>query len=614
MPASSRVLVIGHPQPKQLHFGAYCVETYQEAIKICEQSQPSLLVFGHQTNFDSICYELQKVSPESRWILATHQLQPHQLIHWINKGVISETIEHLESAQLEKSVRSALEKIDQKRQHDQLVQLFTDQSKNLQLLFGELEQRVQKRQRQLQKSQKQLAETNAQMELVHKVLLGVYKAKSLVELERSLNETLNPALRLEWARVLFAQQSSILSLAKKNVLSIEIPIQTPAKFVLSKKGGKPFSAKESDLLFEVSEAIGLALQRIQKMDQAEILKQQWEATFDAISHPLCITTAQFKILKMNRAYALAAKKKYAELLNKNCFDSLTGTTQSFNPAMPVRARLGHYEIVGQPLPFDLDEKRAHLILFRDITEENRLERRILESTKLAELGTIGSSIAHELNNPLGGMLSFLQLIKMDLEKNSPLRPDIEDMERSTLKCRDIIRNLLSFTRKSDTDDFVETDLKEILERAIKLIELQTKSKGIKVDISLASQQFPIRASINTLSQAICNLLQNSIDSILERLQNEPLFPGQIKVKVENAHDTKQKEYQIQIIDNGIGIKSEHFSQIFNPLFTTRDPSLFSGMGLTTAHSIISEHGGRLEISSQSGSGTTAIISLTRPDF
>jgi two-component system NtrC family sensor kinase len=616
MPTSSRVLVIGHPQPQDLRFGAISAANFSQARKLLTEQPTDLIVFGVQPQFEEFCEFLATTIPKAKWILSNENLNPAQLIRWINAGNVANTIETMTTRELEACVLIALEDLDQKRQQVLLMRLFEEQSHNLKILSTDLEQRVQKRQKQLQKSQKLLLETNSQMEVVHRALLGIYRAKTFGELQQQLNQGLNENFGLEWTRILFQNQSSLSEFSGDNVLSIDIPLgrSNKAKFVTCKKVGSKFSSAETDLLFEVSESIGLALQRMEKLDEAETLKQQWEATFDAISHPLCLASADFKILRMNRALALKSKKKFKDLLGKNSFQVLLGKIPATTPTFPFRIKELPYEIAGQALDFELDGVKAHLILYRDVTEEHRLERRILDSTKLAELGTIGSSIAHELNNPLGGMLSFLQLIKMDLAKDAKLRPDIEDMEKSTLNCRDIIRNLLGFARKGDTDDYQKIDVKTVIERSIKLIELQSKSKGIRLNLILpdgpANKNLPVHGSLNNLSQAICNLLQNSIDSISDRMKVDPLYAGAIAIKVES----QDSMYRIHVTDNGIGISEEHQTQIFNPLFTTRDPGLFSGMGLTTAFSIILEHAGRLEITSQTGSGTTAIISLTRPDF
>src|SRR5690606_2311847 len=134
----------------------------------------------------------------------------------------------------------------------------------------------------------------------------------------------------------------------------------------------------------------------------------------------------------------------------------------------------------QSLTLDSGEPAVFVNLYHDITKQLKMERQIMESTKLAELGTIGSSIAHELNNPLGGILSFTQLIKMDMSPDHPLYPDIVEMEAGVQRCKEIVQNLLGFTRNPNIDQEDDINLWEVMQRALKIVELQTKSLGVEV--------------------------------------------------------------------------------------------------------------------------------------
>lgn len=268
MPTSSRVLVIGHPKPSELQFGAISAIDFAHARSDLTVVKPDVIIFGAQPQFEDFCKFLQAEHSRIKWILSCENLNPSQLIEWINAGFVSHTISNFSARNLETVVHGALESIDQKRQQELLMRLFQEQSANLKILSTDLELRVQKRQKQLQKSQKQLSETNVQMEVVHRALLGIYRAKTFGELQKQLNNSLNANFNLEWTRILFQQQSSLSGFTGENILSIDIPLgrSSPAKFVMSKAAGNKFSAIETDLLFEVSESIGLALQRMEKMD------------------------------------------------------------------------------------------------------------------------------------------------------------------------------------------------------------------------------------------------------------------------------------------------------------------------------------------------------------
>lgn len=625
MQNSSGVLVVGHPYPGRMDFGADNVASFSEARSYLEKRVPSVLVFGYTKNgeLDRFCNFLLDHAPDAVWILNCEDMPPAQIIHWNNFGKLHDVIDGFEDPQLISKVQSALEASGEKDQRQKLVELFAGQSQQLKRLTGDLEKRVQKRHKALRKSLRTLEETKSHLEVFHKALLGIHRASSIGQIEQTLNEALADSISM--VRIRFENQSLIKQQLGENVLAIDLPFQHDhlrGEALFFKEGNRKFSSVEVDFLYEVTEALALALARLHKLEQAETLKAQWQATFDSIPHPLCLTNTDHEILKLNLAFQeQSSQAELKKIIGSNCFDVFFGqgfkapvtlnTRFTFRCVRPGVRETEHFEVFGQQLGATNDGPDMKLVLIRPITEEVRFERRILEASKLAELGTIGSSIAHELNNPLGGMLSFLQLILMDLNKSNSIYADVKSMELAVLRCRDIVQNLLSFARKQDLGDFGKVQLKDVIERAVKLIELQSKSMGIDIEINedKAAASREVYGSANALTQAICNLLQNSIDAIGERLKQDPLYPGKIRIRF----DHQAKTFQLRLSDNGTGIKPEVQTQIFNPLFTTRDPGLYSGMGLTTAFTIISEHEGTLEILSQTGAGTTAIISLPMLD-
>ncbi len=617
MSQTSGVLVVGASPTSPTDFGAEYVKNFAEAKKFMSAKKPSVLVFGEGTRLNEFCIWAKENSPHTLWIMAEEGLKPSELIHWTNFGRLYDVVENYDDPNFASCVQKALEAAGLESQTAQLKSMFEEQSARLNRLTEELEARVARRHKALRKSLKTLEHTKGNLEALHNALLGIHRAATILQMEQSLNEVLGASMNVLGVKVRFANQS-LMSDRGGNSLVIDIPSGKSAmkgQVLFAKGGGKKFTPAEVDFLQELTEALGLALQRLHKLDEAKTFKAQWQATFDAIPHPLCITTGDFEILKMNLAFQQACHiSSFNKLIGKNCFEAFFG--DEFHPPAEMtsplnfrNARTGlrqteHFEVISEKMGLTHDNEQVQLVLLRSITEEVRFERRIFEGSKLAELGTIGSSIAHELNNPLGGMLSFLQLILMDVKPGDDLFSEIKGMEQGVLRCRDIVLNLLSFARKHDLSDVTEIDLFDVIERAVKLIELQSKSRGITIDIPVR-EPLMIRGSANALSQALHNLLQNSIDAIEERLKDEPLFPGRIAIQLALTGD----KYTLRLSDNGMGIKPEYQSQIFNPLFTTRDPDQFNGMGLTTAFTIISEHHGNLEILSQTGSGTTAIISL-----
>lgn len=613
---ASSVLIIGNKAPLRADIGAAQAADFAEAKKQIDQRKPSVVVFraDKQKDLRDFCQFLLKNSPDSRWLIDGESLAPKQIMELTCHGHLFDLIDGFEDPQLLAKIQAADEASAQDAQQVTLAEMFADQTRNLARLKQELEARIERRHKTLRKSKETLDATKLRLEAFHRALVGIHRARTVLQMEQTLNEALKSAMPGVSIRVRFAQQSNLAQNPKHHLLAIEIPFQDRSlrgEALFSSELNRHFSADESDFLHELTEALALALTRMNKFEQAATLKTQWQATFDSIPHPLCLTTADHEILKLNLAFQQACRHlTFRELIGKNCFQIFFGS--DFKPSMTsegaiaFRAQRGaeHFEVSGDVLGLTHDNQPVRMTLLRPITEEVRFERRLFEISKLAELGTIGSSIAHELNNPLGGMLSFLQLILMDMKPDDALRSDIKSMEQATLRCRDIVLNLLSFARKQDLGDFVNIDLRDVIDRSIRLIELQSKSKGIPIEWK-SGPETRVSGSANALSQALCNILQNSIDALTEKQTADPLFAGAISIELEE----NESRATIRIADNGTGIPAAVQSRIFNPLFTTRDPGLFSGMGLTTAFTIISEHHGSLEILSQTGSGTTAIISL-----
>jgi two-component system NtrC family sensor kinase len=410
----------------------------------------------------------------------------------------------------------------------------------------------------------------------------------------------------------------------------------------------PFHRDENSFLGQVGDAVALAIDRLTKLEQSETLKHQWEATFDAILDPVSLITSDYTLVRINRSFAERSGAELEKVIGRKCHEALFGratpcegceiaaakprVTASITPSAanlapganfrlkPARTIGGSeqnviYDVFSQDIQFKHEDRALYVNMYHDVSAQLRFERQILESAKMAELGTIGSSIAHELNNPLGGMLSFLQLIKMDLgsirselgEVAEPWVNDIIDMEQGARRCRDIVESLLGFTRKSAHDSVEAIDLREVVEQALKITELQTRSMGITVIQDLPRTTIETRGQFNALAQALRNFLQNAQEAIAERQRtiDSTKAPGEIKIALRQDGEW----YEIEIQDNGAGFDPLIGEQIFDPMYTTKNPNNNPGLGLTVAQQIIRDHGGHLKISSTKGAGTSAKISL-----
>lgn len=476
--------------------------------------------------------------------------------------------------------------------------------------------------RRSQRNTKRITTLNRQVESLHQALVAVHKANSVSEVESLLFHALKDSLDLEWCRIFFRHnehmESQLSRLGNVSLFKVTLTIGDSilGKIIFGRGDDKPFGRFEDDLLRQVAEGVAMAIDRLTKLEQAESLKQQWESTFDAIAEPLCLTDENFKIIRTNSAFTKVTGLNYKTLIGSNCFVSFCGgepdlarvSEASFKVQRPAKKNETPrtYEVSTQKIQIKESAAPILMIFFRDITEQQKIQKQIFESAKMAELGTIGSSIAHELNNPLGGMISFLQLLKMDLKKDDAIFEDIVEMEHAGQRCKEIVENLLGFTRQHDASEAVEVDLREILRQALKITELQARSLGVTVQMQWPEIPVKILGNFNLLAQAISHLLQNSFEAVSEKLSQNPRSKGHITITLKQV----AKQISLDIEDNGIGINPENQNKIFNPLFSTKTSTHNPGLGLTLAYKIVDDHHGQLEIYSQPKMGTRVKIALT----
>lgn len=604
----SSTLIIGTSEAPHLSFGPDCALTVREASRNFLSDSYDVvavpLLSALSEEFKKSYQDFKQKNLFSQLVLiAPQKSDPNDLKSALNFFPVFRISEDFKDPQFESHLMAALEQAQTIKQDSQLESLVREQNEKLKSLYQDLEVRVDKRQNFLLEARRKNYVAQSRWESTREAMMAIHQASSLGEIESHLLQVLQSSLELQSLRVFFRPQDQYFSKQNQTHNSFaffQAPLfrdqeQIGSLFFLRAKG-KTFQRDETDFLLRITEAVSLALDRLSKLDQSEMLKEQWQATFNAISDPVSIINDKYEIIQTNQAFLEKTGLSQDKVTASKCYQVLFG-----REAPCVHCNLGSnfrietqkpkgssFDVYSHKMQADPLGKKTFVNLYHDMTEQLKMERKILESAKLAELGTIGSSIAHELNNPLGGVLSFVQLIKMDLKKDDPLYEDIVSMEEGVNRCKEIIQNLLGFTRDPSVDEEIDLDLKDVIGRAMKIVELQTKSRGIEVKTFLPKDSAPFRGHLNLLSQAVRNILQTSIDALIENKGSH----GVIEIRLE----AKANDYQIQIIDNGLG------------------SDLSTNLSLSVAGQIIHDHGGNLELFTQAKPLRLAKISLPRPVF
>jgi len=239
----------------------------------------------------------------------------------------------------------------------------------------------------------------------------------------------------------------------------------------------------------------------------------------------------------------------------------------------------------------------------DVTARLEMERKLrhtqeqlLQSEKLAAMGRLTSQVAHELNNPLYGIMNTLELMKTEISPQNKRRKILEMALSETVRLTDLLRKMLSFS-KPDEEEKQPTDINSILDEILLLHEKQLRENDIRI-ASLLFEGLPkAYASKNQLRQVFLNLISNAQDAMSGG--------GTLTVRTQSVGDT----IFIEVSDTGIGIREENLKKIFDAFFTTKDSVKDVGLGLSVCYGFIKDHGGDITVQSQVGIGTTFTITL-----
>ena len=244
-----------------------------------------------------------------------------------------------------------------------------------------------------------------------------------------------------------------------------------------------------------------------------------------------------------------------------------------------------------------DKADSFAVIARDITSEKQLETRMSETEKLAGIGQLAAGIAHQLNTPLGSILLSAQMLEETIEDEDDSE-DIRRIIRQTEQCRGIIKGLLNFARPTGSERG-RVDLAEIIDDTAFLMEKQLKVAAVELAVT-ADTPTEIFGNRNEIEQVFFNLLANALDAMSGG--------GRIDVRIS---DGGAGELKVVFADTGDGIPREAQDRVFLPFFTTKDYGKGTGLGLSIVGRIVHEHGGRIELDSAPGKGTTFRLWLPR---
>lgn len=371
-----------------------------------------------------------------------------------------------------------------------------------------------------------------------------------------------------------------------------------------------YSEQDINFLQQLSDQIAVSTENARLYQEVLYVKNEWEKTFSAVVDYMFLVDLNGELLRANKAARDFFNERwetnetlqdilFSELRKVELIDECVKTERTVSRELVLCDRY-YYEVFAYPVFDETEQMYSVIIYMKDITKKRHYEVQILQSGKLAAIGELAAGVAHELNNPLTAILGNSQLLLRKAREQEDTYPLLEDIYECGRRCKNIIQNLLTFSRQ-DEYLFEKFSVNEAVETVLSLIGYQFRQQQISLSLQLDESLPLVEGNSQQIEQVIINLLINARDALFE-CENEAK-----RITISTSFD--DQFVCLAIEDNGIGIPEELHHEIFHPFFTTKQVTRGTGLGLSVSHGIIESHQGKIELESEVGKGSTFTVKL-----
>ncbi|PYP72596.1 MAG: hypothetical protein DMD41_08615 [Gemmatimonadetes bacterium] len=366
--------------------------------------------------------------------------------------------------------------------------------------------------------------------------------------------------------------------------------------VVAEPRGGVFHANDIRLLSTIATHAAVVLANARFFEMVRRAKEQWETAFDALSEGMAVVDEEGRVRRANRALAAMLGRPVIDVIGQHlshalgqapALQELLEATRRGERSTPVVARsapLGRtMRVAAARMPTPTAEQSL-VVLVEDVTDQQSLESQLIQSEKLAAVGQLVSGVAHELNNPLTSIAGLAEFLLEQRELGPNDRGHLRVIHEQAERAGRIVRDLLTFARKSTTER-ADVDLNDVVRRTLTLLSYDLRLEDVETRQDLAPALPEILGDRHALQQVVLNLLTNAGHAVAGNPAGQPRI-----IQVRTWFDG---QVHLRVTDNGPGIPDAAVSQLFTPFFTTKEPGQGTGLGLSISYSIIHAHGGHI---------------------
>jgi PAS domain S-box-containing protein len=341
-------------------------------------------------------------------------------------------------------------------------------------------------------------------------------------------------------------------------------------------------------------------------------KDLLQSVFDGITDMVVLVDRELRVQMVNRAYLRRNGIGLEDVYGRPCYEVHAGNRTPCDDCLlqsvietgrPVSREFSGprgelFLVTGYPVLDESGRVRSIIRYGREITDQKNVALKIQQAEKLVAIGQLAAGVAHEINNPLGVILCYADLLKRQLSDSAQALSDLGVIEKQTLQSRRIVADLLQFSRSCESARR-PARLNRIIDEVVPLLSHQFRKRKVQVVLDLDERIPEISLDEGKIRQVLINILINAGQAIEEK--------GRVTIATRWLAGTKQ--VQITIRDDGHGIDPSIKARIFDPFFTTKGTGQGTGLGLAVSYGIIQDHGGEITVESRPGRGACFMILL-----